>query len=159
MDKNENCMCKACKSIAFHWQICKFVTFLLPSSSWLHKLPVVRCRGRIKNCSLNQEGKTPVLIPSKHQAVDLIISKTHDRMLHSGHSLLTLTMLRDCFWIIRGGKRSRFTKCVKCRREEGRRFSLPEPMATNFIQSAAVIVDAYLVSSKQCGRILNQNST
>ena len=39
MSKNENCTCKACKSIVFHCQICKFVTFLLPSSSWLRKLP------------------------------------------------------------------------------------------------------------------------
>ena len=36
--KNENCTCKACKTIVFHCQICKFVTFLLPSSSWLRKL-------------------------------------------------------------------------------------------------------------------------
>ena len=37
--KNENCTCKACKTIVFHCQICKFVRFLLPSSSWLRKLP------------------------------------------------------------------------------------------------------------------------
>ena len=37
--KNENCTCKACKTIVFHYQICKFVTFLLPSSSCLLKLP------------------------------------------------------------------------------------------------------------------------
>ena len=32
-------------------------------------------------------------------------------------------------------------------------------MANNFIQSAAVIVDAYLVSGKHGGRIIYQNST
>ena len=32
-------------------------------------------------------------------------------------------------------------------------------MANNFIQSAAVIVDAYLVSGKQGGRIIYQNLT
>ena len=32
-------MCKACKTAVFHCQICKFVTFLLPTSSWLLKLP------------------------------------------------------------------------------------------------------------------------
>ena len=35
MSKNENCACKACKTTLFHWQICIFVGFLLPSSSWL----------------------------------------------------------------------------------------------------------------------------
>ena len=40
MWKNENCTCKACKNIVFHCQICKFVTFLSSSSSWLLKLPI-----------------------------------------------------------------------------------------------------------------------
>ena len=40
MFKNEKCTCKACKTIVFHCQICKFVRFLLPSSSWLLKLPI-----------------------------------------------------------------------------------------------------------------------
>ena len=39
MSKDKKCTCKACKNIVFHCQICKFVGFLLPSSSWLLKLP------------------------------------------------------------------------------------------------------------------------
>ena len=47
MSKDEKCTCKACKNTVFHCQICKFVGFLLPSSSWLLKLPIVRSeRGR-----------------------------------------------------------------------------------------------------------------
>ena len=38
MFKNEKCTCKACNTI-FHCKICKFMTFVLPSSSWLLKLP------------------------------------------------------------------------------------------------------------------------
>ena len=42
--KNENvdekCMCKACKNTVFHCQICKFMGFLMLSSSWLLKLPI-----------------------------------------------------------------------------------------------------------------------
>ena len=30
--KNQKCTCRACKTVVFHYQICKFVTFLLPSS-------------------------------------------------------------------------------------------------------------------------------
>ena len=41
MSKDEKCTCKACKITVFHCQICKFVGFLLPSSSWLLKLPTV----------------------------------------------------------------------------------------------------------------------
>ena len=42
MNKNENCMCKACKSIVLHRQICKCLTFLL-SWSWclLNPFPAV----------------------------------------------------------------------------------------------------------------------
>ena len=39
MSKDEKCTCKACKSTVFHCQICKVVTFLLPSSSCLLKFP------------------------------------------------------------------------------------------------------------------------
>ena len=42
MSKDEKCTCKACKNTVFHCQICKFVGFLLPSSSWLLKLPTVK---------------------------------------------------------------------------------------------------------------------
>ena len=41
MSKDEKCTCKACKNTVFHCQICRFVRFLLPSSSWLLKLPNV----------------------------------------------------------------------------------------------------------------------
>ena len=39
MSKDEKFTCKACKHPVFHCQICKFVGFLLASSSWLLKLP------------------------------------------------------------------------------------------------------------------------
>ena len=41
MSKEEKCTCKACKSTVFHCQICKFVGFLLPSSSWFLELPII----------------------------------------------------------------------------------------------------------------------
>ena len=41
MSKDEKCTCKACKNTVFHCQICKFVGFLLPSSSWLLMLPSI----------------------------------------------------------------------------------------------------------------------
>ena len=41
MSKEEKCTCKACKDTIFHCKICKFEGFLLPSSSWLLKLPLV----------------------------------------------------------------------------------------------------------------------
>ena len=39
MYKNEKCTCKACKSVVFHRQICKFVMFFSLLLSWFFKLP------------------------------------------------------------------------------------------------------------------------
>ena len=89
---------------------------------------IVRYKGRIQNSSLNQVVKDPVLLPSEHHAVDLIISETHDRMIHSGVNT-TLTALRERFWIIRGWQAVKkiLRSCAKWRRVEWRPFSLPEP--------------------------------
>ena len=46
MSKDDKCTCKACKNTVFHFQICKFV-FLLPSWSWLLKLPNNKIRKKI----------------------------------------------------------------------------------------------------------------
>ena len=60
---------------------------------------LLQCRGRIQNSSLNQEEKTPMLLPSKHQVMDLIVREAHESMLHSGVNT-TLTTLRARFWIM-----------------------------------------------------------
>ena len=62
MSKNEKCTCKACKTIVFHCQICKFVTFLLSSSLWLLQLPnkqatVKCCDGLTNETSLRKQVK------------------------------------------------------------------------------------------------------
>ena len=44
LSKDEKCTCKACKNTVFHCRICKFVGFLLPSSSWLLKLPKAKTK-------------------------------------------------------------------------------------------------------------------
>ena len=49
MSKDEKYTCKVCKNTVVHCQIFKFVEFLMPSSSWLLKLPFDtsgRFRGR-----------------------------------------------------------------------------------------------------------------
>ena len=53
MSKAEKCTCKACKNPVFHCQICKFVGFLLPSSSWLLKLPNTRALKRLPAAPCN----------------------------------------------------------------------------------------------------------
>ena len=88
---------------------------------------LMRCRGRIQNSLLNQEAKTPILLPSKHHGVELIIKDTHNRVLHSGVNT-TLTTMRERFWIIRGRQTVKkiVRRCVRCRKVEGKQFSLPQ---------------------------------
>ena len=50
MLKDEKYTCKACKNTVFHCQICKFVEFLLPSTSWLLKLPNVAHSEEKRTC-------------------------------------------------------------------------------------------------------------
>ena len=54
MSKIEKCTCKACKNTVFHCQICKFVGFLLPSSSWLLKLPNIGLNTRTRALPSNR---------------------------------------------------------------------------------------------------------
>ena len=50
---------------------------------FLDKKQMLRCRGRINNSSLPQTSKNPILLPSSHPYVDLLIRHTHERVKHS----------------------------------------------------------------------------
>ena len=54
MSKDEICTCKACKNTVFHCQICKIVGFLLPTSSWLLKLPGIFVKLAVKHVMSKQ---------------------------------------------------------------------------------------------------------
>ena len=41
---------------------------------------VIRCKGRLENISLPDSSKNPVLLPSKHRFVDLLIRRVHKCM-------------------------------------------------------------------------------
>ena len=61
----------------------------------------IRCKGRISNAPLPTSSKSPILLPSKHAFVKLVIKQTHDRVKHSGINA-TLTALRERYWVLRG---------------------------------------------------------
>ena len=88
---------------------------------------IVQCKGRIQNSSLNQEAKTPMLLPLKHHVVYLIVGENHQRILHSGVNT-TLTSVREQFWILqgRGAAKKCLRRCVTCRKGQGRPFPLPQ---------------------------------
>ena len=57
---------------------------------------VLKCRGRINNSSLQPESKHPILLPSSHPFVELLIRQTHERVKHSAVNN-TLATIRERF--------------------------------------------------------------
>ncbi len=87
---------------------------------------MVRCKGRIEHANLESDSKHPILLPSKHPFVDLIIRDTHTGVKHSGIRD-TLTTIRERFWVLRGRQAVKriLKQCVVCRRAEGVPFATP----------------------------------
>ena len=81
---------------------------------------VVRCKGRINNAPLPENARNPILLPSKHEFVRLIIQQSHCLVKHNGIKD-TLTNLRERFWIIRGREsvKKLIRSCRVCRKFEG----------------------------------------
>ncbi|CAB4025225.1 Hypothetical predicted protein [Paramuricea clavata] len=81
---------------------------------------VIRCKGRLNNSSLGLGSRHPILLPSKHRVVELLIREAHEQVKHNGIRD-TLTAARERFWAIRGREAvNRIIKdCVVCRKAEG----------------------------------------
>lgn len=62
---------------------------------------LVKCQGRIGNSQLPVVSKNPVLLPSKHPFVTLLIRRAHELTKHSGVNQ-TLTHLREKYWVLKG---------------------------------------------------------
>ena len=69
--------------------------FLCPTSGLL------RVGGRIHKSSLPEEEKHPIILPSNHPVVKLLIEDVHCRELHAGVEC-SLSVLRQKFWLIKG---------------------------------------------------------
>ena len=91
---------------------------------FLDENKLLRCRGRLNNAILSSDNKNPILLPSKHPYVELLIRQTHDKIKHSSVNN-TLTTIRERFWILRGRQAVKrvLKRCVTCRRLEGLPYS------------------------------------
>ena len=81
---------------------------------------ILRCKGRINNSNLLGYTKSPVLLPSKHMYVTLLIRHFHEQIKHNGVDD-TLAALRERYWILRGRRsvKSVLRSCVICLKLEG----------------------------------------
>ena len=91
--------------------------FMCPTSHFL------RVGGRIHKSLLPEEEKHPIILPSNHPVVKLLIEDVHRRELHAGVEH-TLSVLRQKFWLIKGRSTVRQTlrNCLICRHYQTKPF-------------------------------------
>ncbi|GBM14635.1 hypothetical protein AVEN_84131-1, partial [Araneus ventricosus] len=85
--------------------------------------PIIDCNGLIRaktnisNRDDTNDFKFPIILPSDHTVVKLLIMNAHNDLLHAGTSML-MSHLREKYWIIKARKtiRNCIRKCVKCQR-------------------------------------------
>ncbi|XP_043478769.1 uncharacterized protein LOC122509074 [Leptopilina heterotoma] len=85
---------------------------------FIDKDGLLRVSGRLSNAPIAWETKHPIILPN-HRISLLIAQQTHLRSLHGGPQM-TLFLLRQNFWIIKGRNlvRSIVHKCLTCARHQ-----------------------------------------
>lgn len=94
---------------------------LLSLNPFLDENGILRVRGRLRNSLLPHNAKYPAILPAGGYFTTLIIRQAHFKALHGGLQL-TLNIIREEFWIIRGKEtvKRRLTKCMTCFRDRCR---------------------------------------
>ena len=95
--------------------------------------------GRQENARLSFDTRHPIILPSNHPLVKLLIRSEHLRLLHAGH-LLTSASLSRRYHIVGGHKaiRSITRSCVVCRRRSAK----PNPQLMGQLPKERVTPDA-----------------
>ena len=68
---------------------------------YLDNNEILKCKGRLKNATLSDSSKNPIILPTKHHFTDLIVKDIHERAYH-GEINMTLSLLRERYWVIQG---------------------------------------------------------
>ena len=78
---------------------------------------LLRAKGRLNKSNLSFEAKHPIILPSKHRAVELFLNWQHRLNHHEGVEYLRSVIQRE-YWILglRNALRSVKHNCVQCRR-------------------------------------------
>lgn len=99
---------------------------------------LLRVGGRLERAEISFDAKHPIIIPSKHHIVGLLIRHYHEREGHSGTRAVLAAIQQD-LWILQGRSRIRHVidQCIICRKKyappcEQIMASLPTPRVTAF---------------------------
>ena len=89
---------------------------------------IIRCKGRLQNAVMSESAKHPVLITKYSSLARIIITKVHEQVFHYGTES-TLAKLFQRYWIpsSRAQVKRICHNCVKCRRDHGPAYKLPDP--------------------------------
>ena len=87
---------------------------------------ILRCVGRLINSDLEVDVRRPIILPRDHAYTTLVIWDCHERVLHSGMRA-TLADMHSRYWVPKGRQcvKKVLSKCVTCKKQEGRAFSAP----------------------------------
>ncbi|XP_075264725.1 uncharacterized protein LOC142356827 [Convolutriloba macropyga] len=108
-------------------------------SPFIDSTGVLRAKGRLKRTNLTFETKHPVVLPSKHRAVELILSYQHKIFHHEGVEYIRNEVQKK-FWIfgLRSALRAVKHNCVTCQLftsgKTPQMSDLPTDGVTNFVR-------------------------
>ena len=76
---------------------------------------LIRSHSRLVNADMDYDARFPMLLPKKHNFVELLVRKTHCGLGHFGWSFV-LAKLQERFWILRGQSfvRRYLKNCIFC---------------------------------------------
>lgn len=92
---------------------------LLSLNPFLDQDGILRVNGRLKNAHLSPGMKHPIIIPHNHRITTLIIKQAHELTFHGG-ARLTLSNIRQKYWIISGymATKKYIRQCVTCHKQQ-----------------------------------------
>ena len=104
------------------------------------ELGVIRLKTKITLRDDNFNFRCPIILPSNHDVVNLIIRDKHVHANHAGVQI-TLSNLREKFWVLGGRRTVRcvIRKCIDCRRHDSQPLEMaPPPLPLYRVREAAV---------------------
>lgn len=90
---------------------------LLSLNPYIDSDQLLRVGGRLSNAMISKDMMHPIIIPHDSRLTTLLIDHAH-KMTYHGGARVTLSWLRQQFWIIGGNRavKKHLRRCVKCRR-------------------------------------------
>ncbi|XP_064472910.1 uncharacterized protein LOC135387742 [Ornithodoros turicata] len=102
---------------------------VVPKDSPLWKLDpymdedgLIRIGGRLRNSTLSQNERHPIVVPPRHHIATLLVRHYHERVAHQGRHFTEGAIRAAGLWIV-GAKRcvgSVIHNCIKCRKLRGK---------------------------------------